>query len=335
MTLPTRPYRTDTMPRPGRLVSHRASQRGLTLVELMVGLVLALLVTLAATAALMASRQGFSAVDATAQLRDNGRFASQLVERVVAQAGYEDHSTSGVKSHDSHFGSGPAVSSLQGYDNTLLTVPTSGPNYTSGQNKGVNGSDVLVVRYQGSSSATTNPATPDAADGSIIDCAGHPQPITTGAPSTSILYVAKSAGGEPSLMCGYQNLTTGNWDSQPLVQGVETFQVRYGVDAPPGSGAATTDLPQQYVNAAALNTGTPTEQAANWQHVKAVRIGMVLRGPPGSAIDRSARAASAVFYPLGATMSDAGDTGTQLTPGADGRLRQAVTFTVYLRNPQW
>lgn len=305
-------------------------QRGLTLIELMVGLLLALLVTLAAVAALTTSRLGFSSVDAASQLRDNGRFASELVERVVAQAGYQDHSTPGVSMNGSKLNAAAAQPFVEGYDNTAVTVPTSGPSYQDG--KGINGSDVIVVRYQGSSMGSLDATT---ADGSIIDCAGAAQPKTTGALPQSVLYVANSSGGEPSLMCGHLNTTTGNWSAAPLIQGVESFQVRYGVDSPNAApDAPTTDRPQAYLPASALRSVDPAQQTANWQRVKAIRIGMVMRGPAGSAFDRGAKAAAAVFYPLGTTVHSGDDPGTEFQPGADGRLRQVVTFTVYLRNPQ-
>lgn len=317
-----------------RALASPTRQRGLTLVELMIGLLLAMLVTLAATAALMASRQGFSAVDDTSQLRDNARFASTLVQRVVAQAGYEDHSTPGVKLNESKLGGGVAAQPyIQGMDDTGVTVPAAGPSYQGG--KGVNGSDVLVVRFQGSSLATLDAANPNAADGSIIDCAGNPLGKTTGAMPASVLYVSQGTDGEPALMCGFVNPTTGQWTAQPLVRGVETLQVRYGVDSPNvPPGTKTTDLPQTYLPASALQApANPPQELANWQRVKAVRIGMVMRGPVGSALVRGPQAASTA-YPLGETMHDANDKGTELAYTGDGRLRHAVTFTVYLRNPQ-
>ena len=57
-------------------------QQGLTLVELMVAMAISLLITLAAVAALIVSRQGFTALDASSQLRDNGRFAADLLQRL-------------------------------------------------------------------------------------------------------------------------------------------------------------------------------------------------------------------------------------------------------------
>ncbi len=68
----------------------RRWQSGLTMVELLVALVISLLIALASIAALTVARQGFSTVDAASQLRDNGRFASDLIQRLGVQSGFKD-----------------------------------------------------------------------------------------------------------------------------------------------------------------------------------------------------------------------------------------------------
>ena len=69
---------------------HTAKQAGLTLLELLVAMTLGLLIVLAAAAALLVSRQGFFAVDAASQLRDNARYAQSIVQRVGVQAGFKN-----------------------------------------------------------------------------------------------------------------------------------------------------------------------------------------------------------------------------------------------------
>ena len=68
---------------------HQRNQ-GMTLVELMVSLVIGLLISLAAVSSLIVTRQGFNTVDAASQVRDNGRFAADLIQRVSLQAGFKD-----------------------------------------------------------------------------------------------------------------------------------------------------------------------------------------------------------------------------------------------------
>ena len=64
--------------------------RGFTLIELMVSMVIGLLVVLAAVAALLVARNGFTATDAASQLRDNARFAVLALDRIGVQSGFKD-----------------------------------------------------------------------------------------------------------------------------------------------------------------------------------------------------------------------------------------------------
>ena len=68
----------------------RRSQLGLTLIELLVALVISSVIAIAAIAALVVSRQGFTTVDAASQLRDNARFATDMLQRFGVQAGFRD-----------------------------------------------------------------------------------------------------------------------------------------------------------------------------------------------------------------------------------------------------
>ena len=161
----------------------------------------------------------------------------------------------------------------------------------------------------------------------------------------SILHVQASSDGEPSLMCT-REASGGGFEAQPLVQGVESFQVLYGVDnvVPNTAPTGTTDsVPERYLRANQLTvTGNDAATYANWRRVRSLRIGMVLRSQPGSAVDT----ASQTFYPLGTSKSSASgavgsafahatnDPGSEFTPAVDRRLRQVVTFTVHLRNFQ-
>ena len=70
--------------------STRSAVRGLTLVELLVAMAVGLVVVLAAISALSVARRGFTTVDAASQLRDNGRFAADMIQRIGVQAGYKD-----------------------------------------------------------------------------------------------------------------------------------------------------------------------------------------------------------------------------------------------------
>ena len=332
--------------------NRKAVQRGMTLIELLVAMTLGLLIALAAAGALLVSRQGFTAVDASSQLRDNGRFLQSITQRLGVQAGYRDirFVTDTTPKTNQTFGSSTPPPNIFGLNNASRTSNTTWDAGTARTSSQVGyGSDILVLRYQ-TSSATADATT---SDQTMIDCAGIASPSI---PSTvddklmSILHVGVGTDGEPALMCSRSATGNAPYDVQPLVSGIENFQVLYGVDGiAPGNTvvpipATTADsIPERYLRANQLTiAGNDAATYANWQRVRSIRIGVVIRGAPGSAIDRT----SQTFYPLGVStnsgsgaigsgFSDAtNDPGTIYTPTVDGRLRQAMTFTIHLRNYQ-
>lgn len=316
-------------------------QRGLTLVELMVALVLGMLIAMAAVAALIVARQGFSSVDNGTQLRENARFAASVLERIAIQANYNDD-LSTVNSEPG----------LRGYDNAVVGALAGLPgNLASGSRASacgsitdtscVNQSDVLVVRFFG---ASRN----GAADGSMVNCAGIAEPrVPTIAPPTpeeqraySIFHVVRSSAGEPTLACTYRNPADSTFVTVPLVRGVEAFQVLYGVDGvtdgaasgayvlPPKGVTPTNDndqVPEAYFTATQLDVAGVYNRN-NWNRVHSLRIGLLIRGEPGSALTTATR----TWNVLGDSI-----TGFGLSTPADGRLRQSLVFTVQLRNPQF
>ena len=315
------------------------AQAGLTLIELMVAMALGLLIALAAAAALLVSRQGFFAVDAGSQLRDNARYAQDIVQRVGVQAGFKNvfftSATNAPRDTAPHvFGINNAKrSTSNGWDES------SG----WGTNDAGKNSDILVLRAQ----TSTASAVSTASDGTMIDCLGvAPAAVPTSEYDRfiSILHVQESSDGEPALMCS-REAAGGGFEAQPLVQGVESFQVLYGVDnvvantAPTGT---TDSVPDRYLRADQLTvTGDQEATYDNWRRVRSLRIGLVLRSQPGSAIDTTTQ----TLYPLGTSAGSAtgttgsafgssGDVGAVYTAPADRRLRQVVTFTVHLRNFQ-
>lgn len=294
-------------------------QAGLTLIELLVALALGMLVAAAAVSALIVARQGFRSVDATSQLRENARFAAGLIQRVVVQAGFENAAT-GLYTD-------PKDPGLSGYDNAKIdqytgtAVPAMAHDTRStcaqADTTCKNGSDILVVRYYGVS------------DGTMINCAGLPEPEGTER-AYSIFHVTRSSAGEPVLACTYR--TGANWNTVPLVTGVESFQVLYGADTQAGAAVAAT--PQQGDTVAdkymtARDLGATLD---NWRRVRTVRIGLVLRG---SVPDSVAPAAIASMPVLGDGYVSDGDVGSKQSFPADGRPRHRLIFTVHLRNAQY
>lgn len=297
-------------------------------------MVLSLLVVMIAVAALTFSRQGFRAVDTSSQLRDNARFAESIMRRIILQAGFLN--TQYVVSMGSDFKTTTTLAepNIKGFDNSKYTQSLATGVTTTSPNNGLNGSDLLIARYQsGDTNSNDNQA--------MINCSGGtaPAPADSTERMVSVFHINTSTTtSEPSLMCSYNSFSSGawNWDTQPLIDGVEVLQILYGVDGAVIGAAPTADetvIPTQYLRASQLVvSGNEAATFENWKRVRSIRVGMVLRGPPGSAPDKNVPAQ----YPLGKSgvMNVTADTGSELAAQTDGRLRQTVTFTVHLRNPQ-
>lgn len=337
---------------PRRLPHTGRKQRGLTLVELLVALGLGLLVVVIAATALLLGQQGYRSVDTTTQLRDRERFAADLLARVIIQTGYQDMGAGSVslRSTAKLLGNDPEPD-IYGWNNAVYKNPddlllststkiTNGNRPTSSlctanDTSCKNGSDVLVVRYQGVNSPTdaTKP------DNTMINCMGFGEAGLTNGDlndrAASIFHVTRGTNGEPSLSCSYYNFATGVWlASQPMIEGVESFQVLFGTDGvtplTAASAAATQDtVAERWLRADQLTVaGNTAATRENWRRVRAVRVGLVLRGPVGSA----EQAYAVPFTPLGPMYASPDDTGSNLSVTADRRLRLQSTFTVHLRN---
>jgi type IV pilus assembly protein PilW len=364
---------TKPQMRVGMVRSH--NEGGFTLVEMLVAIALSTVIALAAVAALIVARQGFATVDASSQVRDNGRYAIDIIKRMVVQAGYQDV-VFATKTREGEFPVPPGavvnIPYVTGADNAVVltsTLPDITTAYklrttatvgelkcTSGSDTAcANGSDVLILRYQTSPQNSGGTVS----DQSMINCAGFsndPVPAVVTDRVVSILHVAVGANGEePSLMCSYFSPTSLTWVTQPILSGVESFQVLYGVDGyNNGNNLQFTGpqdtVPDRYLRASQMVVGAADSTAtySNWRRVRSIRIGLILRGPVNSNAVKGGNLTK--LCPLGydtTTTTDCVDessgSGTAMgselprkgsTVADDGRLRQVLTFTVYLRNVQ-
>ena len=304
-------------------VSFRHLQQGLTLVELMVALVLVSLVTLAAVALYTVGLSSYRTIDAGQELQDNGRFALEVIGQAVRQAGYQNYlEGSGLRWDATYKTNTDLYPTIRGANDAKITaVATVDDDGTNG-NGGYNNSDTLALRFHGSS------ILPDRinADGSMIDCQGVAQtaPLLANDASDvaiSLFWVKVDSSSEPSLQCiSRGNPSSPARNSQPIVRGVESFQVMYGIDT------NSDTMPNRWVSA---------QDVTDWTVVTAVRVGLVLRGAPGSSQGASATVDDNKLYPLGKEFTgNSTEAGLVFTAPNDGRLRRAFAATYTLRNPQ-
>ena len=330
-------------------------QNGLTLIELLVALGLGLFVVIIGATALMIGQQGYRAVDSSADLRERERFATDLLSRVIIQAGYQDFGANVVSLRSSAGLQGiDPEPDLYGWNNAVYKSPSSlllstnsaSSDIASGNRTSssctvtdtscLNGSDILVVRYQGVTSSTDT----SKSDNTMINCAGEGEKALTtndlNERAVSMFHVTREINGEPSLSCSYYNHATGLWvPPKPMIEGVESLQILYGTDGvtagtvPSAAATAQDSIADRWLRADQLTvTGNTAATRENWRRVRAVRVGLVLRGTTGSA----QQATTATFAPLGSLFTSANDAGSSLSVAADGRLRLQSAFTVHLRN---
>lgn len=296
-------------------------QKGLGLAELLVATAIGALLLLMGAVMLFSANSAYTAQLDGAAIDDGGRLALDLVSRAVHQAAFVDWEAQGA------IVAGTAPAAILGRDH--LAIPRSSNGINGGNPDAVNGSDVLALRFSG-------------AHGGAVDCAGFT--VEPGEEGWSIFHVGRNAAGDGELRCKYRG--GGGWGSDAIVDGVDTFQVLYGIDTDtpsdgvPNEFVSATDIEAR--NAALVLAGA--DEAARerdlqrrtlWKRVTAVRIALLLHGPgPGSAHEP---AVFDVFGPGYSAHFGAVDTGVQIaeaTMVSSLRLRERRLFssTFLLRN---
>lgn len=322
----------------------RQRHRGLTLVEVLVAITLMLLITVATVSLYNVNASSKRTVDGSQQLDDVARFAFHLIGEAARNAGYANVAmlSRGIESGGGLAAPGGTVSNLfdlcettgntipcpiLGFDNS--TVTSSSTNFGSTNSNAPNASDSLAIRFYGSgadgrSGKPLADGTMRTCNGTAVAASSSGMPTTVGELGLSIFYIGTDDTNEPNLYC-YSDPGTATRDTNAIVRGVETMQIMYGVDLclPLANPACVRDgVPDRWVSAADVGD-------ANWRFVKALRVGLVVRGAPGSAQVSS----TAALSPLGAAFSNGNtEAGLSFTPPADGRLRRTYVTTFLLRN---
>lgn len=217
----------------------RVRQRGISLIELLVGITIGMLVVLAATGTIVLNRVAGNTVSDTAAVTSQASNAMRQMAFILRQAGaieLEPTSTA-APAAEQVFNLGSmnraflATAAAPGVSQELILG-------TNGSGTGVN-SDTLTVRYANRDSTVTR------------DCLGA---TTAGLnlPITNVFNIALSSG-KPNLTC----------QGEPMAQNIEDLQVLYLTE----SGAGW-----QWMNA------TQVAAAASWNRVVAAQICLQVRG---------------------------------------------------------
>lgn len=300
------------------------SAQGFTLLELLIAVLIGSIVIAVVGSLFLANSNTFRAVDDTARLQENGRFALQAISRSVRQAGFVPADVAQLISgrQDDAYPTG-----LAGIANARIVAGTDGVGAQAG-------SDTLTVAFRG------------AADGQTVDCAGRQHVIAPvfgiaasalPNPITNRFYVAAGSAGGFSLWCDV--VAPGFPDGfYELITGVESFQVLYAVDVvtpSPTGGPGARDYAADYVTSANNLTGT------NFNNVLGVQVALVLRGAESTTLDKTNSKTSLNLFGTdtdGTTPlyngSVNGDSGAIYTIPASDRKRtfRVITSTINLRN---
>jgi type IV pilus assembly protein PilW len=224
----------------------RRSQRGYTLVELMVTVGIALFLLGGLITIVQNIRQANLNQVALAQLQDEQRFATTVLTDIIQIAGYYPSATGSTESG---------------------SLPTAGANIKAGQ------------AFWGTHSAAGYPGTPDSltvrymtvgGDG-VINCDGSTNNVV-GANTlyTNVFTVVPPAGGVPGqLLCSLN----GN-AAVPLVNNIQSFEVFYGVNRNAPTVNYTVDT---YLTADQMNPALPA--GGDWANVSSIRIVLTFTNP--------------------------------------------------------
>lgn len=306
------------MKRQTALVSHEGSM----LVECLVASTLGITVVLAAIAVMQQANAAYIWQQENAAMEEHANYAIESITRAVRQAGYRDYVVP-IAGYDA-IAKGDFI---RGADDR--TMKASSKALEDLELNAINGSDVLAVHFSGSAHAQ---------DLSMINCAGFPVTRATSEANDmgwSIFYVAKNTIGETELRCKYRGAQ--QWQSQALVDGVEGFQVLYGIDTD-GDGFCNTTL-----NAKAIDEHDSHNDVMNqtqnswWTRVVSVHVSLLLR-----AKNHANSPIKTEFFDLFGKEYSASfaqrDPGTHLSwknipLNAQSKFRRIVRTVIYLNQP--
>ncbi len=250
------------------------NQTGLSMVEVLVAITLSLLVLAGVIQIMTQAKQGYRLGLAFNQMQENTRFAMDYLPKLLRQSGYR---------------STPDNQNFQEFNEVFGNAP----HLSVVDNAGVNGSDILSIRFEGSGDGAGNP------DGLIVDCLQ--QPLDANTMVTNVL----SLNADNQLECQSQNIDAPSATrSEILLSGVENMQVLLGEDI---DGDLTVD---RYV--------FPNFVGLSTDRVLALKLSLLMVSE--EAVQKGVE--SGEFNLLG----------TVYTPADDLKLRRQMGMTIYLRN---
>lgn len=268
------------------LQGSRPSQNsGLTLIELMVGLVIGLILSVVASSTYLYSKQAFNAVTENSQMEESGRFALNLLARNIQSAGYVsiDPKANGPQ--------GPSDLKIRGCDfgmtNPKTATSTTDLACLGSTPAGTTRSASIGIFYDTDANNTSG------AKFQGFDCLGN-APVTVasipagGSPTyevRSYFFISTATAQTPygtttmgQLSCVTDPTTvagaTATFQAQPLIPGVHQMAITYLTPSTIDKNAAQ-----------AGNTAATIEAAGTWAQVVAVEVCVLTKSIQASGND--------------------------------------------------
>ena len=321
----------------------RQSQRGLSLIELMISLVIGLILTLGIVRVFSASQHGYRVQESTGRLQENARFAMETLGRELRHADFFGGVAPEFIERDSSI-SAPGSACTESW---MADIARPLFAYAGGSGSPLAGctvenyvpdSDVLVVRYadpsryvptsffstESADDATKNgrlylrarigrsgylfPFTKTAIDDAMDEVPGdEASGVFSYQYKANVFYIRRNDGTPHLWVRTIDGSATGVAASQELIEGIEMMRLMFGVDL---DGDSVVD---RYLTIAEM-------AADNWRRAMVVRVGLLVRG---DALDNFVDDATYTFP----------DGFTYTPPTADRRFqRRLFVQDLHLRN---
>jgi type IV pilus assembly protein PilW len=285
-------------------------QRGFTLVELLLGMVIGAFILMTLLQLVTGNKIVSRMQEGLGRLQENARFADIMVGYQVRMAGYRWVDPFLYPDNSYVENAFPSDNSLTTPVNIAFSRPGQvlfgTDNNDDNSDQVLDGTDTLTVRYRG------------ADDGSTRNCLG--QNLAPNELTVDTLYLEAGAV-PPVLRCS--STGAGGTQDQPLVEGVETMQVLYGMDA---DNQVSNPIADCYLDASAVAAGLVTDCSSglSFSQVVGVRVGFLHHSPGQDGANIDLGNSSGIYRVIG--------TDIDASAANDRRLRVVFDSTYGIRN---
>lgn len=188
------------------MISFPYHQKGLSLVELLIAMLLGLMLTAGALTMMLSSQQIYQATDTLSRIQESGRFALNFLAKDLRMAGYN---------------------TTEQADGKVFWDGACGATNPCTTNGAGSDSDQVGVLMDPSND---------------LDCLGNAV-ASENTVVANVYYIDDPENDQiSSLYCHGYDLSANNWvtpNPQPLVDGVENMQILYGITDPAANNAIT------------------------------------------------------------------------------------------------